>query len=123
MSFDPSMDGAYRAGIKPAIEECGFTAICLKDLVPNEGITDRIMSEIRLSQFVVADFTGQRGGVYFEAGFARGLGREVIWACREDELDKVHFDIKHFGHVVWKTPADLRAKLAESIRANVIPKR
>ncbi len=80
----------------------------MKDFVTNEGITDRIMSEIRLAQFVVADFTGQRGGVYFEAGFARGLGREVVWACREDELEKgVHFDIKHFGHVVWKTPTDL----------------
>jgi nucleoside 2-deoxyribosyltransferase len=94
----------------------------MKEIATNEGITDRILSEIRLAQFVVADFTGQRGGVYFEAGFARGLGREVIWMCREDELKLVHFDVKHLGHVVWATPADLRTKLAESIRANIIPK-
>ena len=123
MSFDPSLESVYRLGIKPAIGECGFSVVCMREIATNEGITDRIMSEIRLAQFVVADFTGQRGGVYFEAGFARGLGREVIWACREDELGLVHFDIKHFGHVVWKTPDDLRAKLAESIRANIIPKR
>lgn len=123
MSFDPSLDSAYDVGFRPAIVECGFSPVCMKEIATNEGITDRIMSEIRLAQFVVADFTGQRGGVYFEAGFARGLGREVIWACREDELGLVHFDTKHFGHVVWKTPDDLRAKLAQSIRANIIPKR
>jgi hypothetical protein len=123
MSFDSSLNDAYTLGMKPAIEDLNFKAVCMKEIATNEGITNRILSEIRLAQFVVADFTGQRGGVYFEAGFARGLGREVIWSCRKDELDLVHFDIKHFGHVVWETPADLRTKLAESIRANIIPKR
>jgi hypothetical protein len=123
MSFDPSLDEAYSLGIKPAVEDLTFKAVCMKEIATNEGITDRILSEIRLAEFVVADFTGQRGGVYFEAGFARGLGREVIWSCRKDELNLVHFAIKHFGHVVWETPADLRTKLAESIRANIIPKR
>jgi hypothetical protein len=69
------------------------------------------------------DFTGQRGGVYVEAGFARGLGREVIWSCRKEELHLVHFDIKHFGHVVRSDPPEVRAKLADSIRANIIPKK
>ena len=32
------------------------------------------MAEIRRSRFVVADYTGQVNGVYFEAGFALGLG-------------------------------------------------
>lgn len=123
MSFDPSLDGAWQLGIKPAILDCGFTPVCMKEIATNEGITDRILSEIRLAQFVVADFTGQRGGVYFEAGFARGLGRDVIWTCRNDELDLLHFDTKHLGHVVSEEVKDLRAKLAESIRANIIPKR
>ena len=123
MSFHPSLDSAYEVGIKPAILECGFKPICMKEITTNEGITDRIMSEIRLAQFVVADFTGQRGGVYFEAGFARGLGRDVIWACRKDESELVHFDIKHLGRILWETPEQLREKLADSIRANIIPKR
>jgi hypothetical protein len=32
------------------------------------------MAEIQKSRFVVADYTGQRNGVYFEVGFAVGLG-------------------------------------------------
>jgi nucleoside 2-deoxyribosyltransferase len=92
----------------------------MKNVSTNDGITDRILAEIRRAEFVVADFTGQRGGVYFEAGFARGLGRPVIWCVQKDELNMVHFDIKHFGHVVWESPADFRQKLTDSILANVI---
>jgi hypothetical protein len=51
----------------------------------------------------VADFTGERGGVYFEAGFALGLGRQVIWTVREDVLDKVHFDNRQYNFIVWKS--------------------
>jgi hypothetical protein len=123
MSFDPSLDEAYRFGIGPGIHDCGFDPVCMKDIVTNEGITDRILAEIRLAQFLVADFTGQRHGVYFEAGFAKGLGREVIWTCREDDKERLHFDTKHLGHVLWTDPQDLRTKLAASIRANIIPKR
>jgi hypothetical protein len=121
MSFAKWLDDAYALGIKPAIEDCGFKAICMKEVATNEGITDRILSEIRRAEFVVADFTGQRRGVYFEAGFARGLGRPVIGTCRRNAVSKLHFDIKHLGHVLWDAPTDLRTSLAESIRANIIP--
>jgi len=33
---------------------------------------------------MICDLTGYRGGVYFEAGFAYGLGLEVIYTCRKD---------------------------------------
>lgn len=123
MSFDASLDEAYELGIKPALIGCGFEVICMKEIPTNEGITDRILAEIRLAQFVVADVTGQRGGVYFEGGFAKGLGRKVIWCCRRDDLPQVHFDIRHFGHVLWETVEDLKDKLTASIRANIIPER
>ena len=38
---------------------------------------------------------GARGGVYFEAGFALGLGKTVFLTCREDRTKAVHFDIDH----------------------------
>lgn len=120
--LDDQMDEPYRNGIAPAVKECGYAPVWMKDISDNKGITDRILSEIRRAEFVVADFTGQRQSVYFEAGFARGLGREVIWCCRDRDVDKLHFDTKHLGHVVWKDAADLRQKLEASIRANIIKK-
>ena len=118
--LDDQMDEPYRNGIEPAIRACGYPPVWMKDIPENKGITDRILSEIRRAEFIVADFTGQRQSVYFEAGFARGLGREVIWCCRDTEVNELHFDTRHLGHVAWKDSADLREKLAASIRANII---
>lgn len=50
---------------------------------------------------MLADFTGHRGGVYFEAGFAKGLNLEVIWTCKEDDLVNLHFDIRQYNCIVW----------------------
>jgi hypothetical protein len=44
-----------------------------------------------------------RGGVYYEAGFAKGLGHEVIWTVREDHLDDVHFDTRQYNFLRWQT--------------------
>jgi len=123
MWFDPSMQDAYELGFKLGIQDKGFTPLRVDQTFTNKGITDEIKAGIRRAQFTVADFTGQRQSVYFEAGFALGLGREVIWCCRKDDLKNLHFDIKHLGHVVWDDPADLRQKMGQSIDANIIPKR
>jgi len=120
MWFDPSMDDAYEHAIKPAIEEdAGFKAIRI-DAVEHTGkIDDRIIAEIRESRFLVADFTGHRGGVYFEAGYAMGMGLPVIWTCKAAEITNAHFDTRQYNHIVWNDPAELREKLALRIRATV----
>jgi nucleoside 2-deoxyribosyltransferase len=74
-----------------------------------------MLAEIRLAQFVVADFTFQRGNVYSEAGFAMGLGRPVIWTCREDHFDQTQFDTQQYNHIVWKDAQDLQSKLRDRI--------
>jgi hypothetical protein len=87
-----------------------------------ENINDRMLSDIRRAQFLVADFTHHRNGVYFEAGFGFGLGKTVIWTCRTGDFmhDKVHFDTRPYNHIVWSSFEELRAKLANRIRA-VVP--
>ena len=115
MWFDPSLQDAWINGFDPGIRVAGFRPFRIDAYV--SGITDEIMAEIRRSRFVVADYTGQANGVYFEAGFALGLGLRVIPTCRADEIDKLHFDIKHLNALLWNTPADLAEGLNRRIRA------
>jgi hypothetical protein len=85
--------------IEPAIRLAGYDPLKI-DLKPhNEKIDDEIMASIRASRFVVADFTNNRGGVYYEAGFAHGLGLPVIFMCREG--DSLHFDIRQYNCIFW----------------------
>ncbi len=104
-------------GFDPGIRAAGFqpSRIDKKDYVG--GITDEIMAEIRRSRFVVADYTGQVNGVYFEAGFALGLGLRVIPTCRADEVPNLHFDIKHLNTLLWSPLAALPDGLNRRIRA------
>jgi len=119
MWFSDKLIGVFENGIKPAIETTGFQAVRVDALQHNDKIDDRIIAEIRESRFLVADFTGHRGGVYFEAGYAMGLGLPVIWLCREDDIGDAHFDTRQYNHIVWKESDDLREKLSLRIRATV----
>jgi hypothetical protein len=48
-----------------------------------------------------------------------GLGMPVIWTCREDDVDNLHFDTRQYNHIVWAEPADLKEKLALRIEATL----
>jgi len=123
MWFDPSMTEVYETGISPAVEtDCGFKAVRIDRMEHNHEVTDEIMAGIRRAEFIVADFTGDRGAVYYEAGFARGIGGAVIYCCKENEMAKVHFDTRIITHVTWKDSAELRKKLAERIQATILRK-
>ncbi|MGK2873247.1 MAG: hypothetical protein ACSLFL_13495 [Alphaproteobacteria bacterium] len=121
MWFDDSMIEAYEKGIGPGIEDAGYSPLPINRKEHINKIDDEIIAEIRRSRFVVADFThgdtGPRGGVYYEAGFALGLGIPVFFTCRKDILDKIHFDTRQYNHILWETHAELRKALADKISA------
>jgi hypothetical protein len=117
MWFDPSLNEVWTNGFDPGIRAAGFQPFRIDNKDYVGGISDEIMAEIRRSRFVVAAYTGHRGGVYFEAGFAIGLGLTVIPTCRDDESSELHFDIKHLNTLLWQTPAELADKLNKRIRA------
>jgi hypothetical protein len=119
MRFSDELRNVYAEGIQPALHSTGFRSIRL-DLIEHNGkIDDRIIADIRKSLLVIADFTGQGQNVYFEAGLALGLGRHVIWTCRESDFDQVHFDTRQYNHVVWSDAADLKTRLQNRIEATI----
>ena len=125
MWFDPSTNDAWENGIKKGVENSGYMPVRIDKAEFNDRIDDEIIAEIRRSRFLVADFTqdqdGARGGVYYEAGFAHGLGLPVIFTCRKDVIDKglIHFDTRQYNHIVWETPEELRKRLTERIGATI----
>ena len=117
MWFKDDLRDAWTNGFDPGIRAAGFHPVRIDDKDYVGGITDEIMAEIKRSRFVVADYTGQRSNVYFEAGFALGLGLTVIQTCRADEATDLHFDIRHLNTLVWKSHAELARGLEKRIRA------
>jgi nucleoside 2-deoxyribosyltransferase len=103
---------------RPAVAATGFTLRVLTD-EPRAGlIDDRLRVEIRRSRFLIADITHSNLGAYWEAGFAEGLGKPVIYTCKGEAFAKgaSHFDTNHHLTVMWdddfqRTAEDLKATI------------
>lgn len=104
-----------REGISRGITNSGNKAYYLDLDTHNENIFNKMMHEIIGCKFLVADFTSQNAGVYYEAGYAKALGKTVIYTCKESDFKDVHFDIKQTQFVVWKNVDDLSEKLLSQI--------
>lgn len=118
MAFDESTEQT-RAAIKRAVRQSGFevTIIDEEHINSNQTIPDAILTGIKKSKFCVADFTMHKNGVYFESGYALGLGKPVIYVCSRDEFEKAHFDIKQLQHIIYNDSAQLERLLIDKIEA------
>lgn len=117
MWFADEMEAARREGFETGIRNAGYKPHRVDDAQHIDKIDDRIIAEIRRSKFLVADLTGHRGGVYYEAGFALGLGKPVFYTCRQDHKDDIHFDIRQFNCIIWSDPQELAVTLQARIEA------
>jgi len=123
MWFNEAVDPAFENAIEVAVKSSGYSAYRDdRDRSHSDQITNKILAEIKNSKFLIADFThgkdGARGGVYFEAGYAMGLGIPVIWTIRNDDTSKMHFDTNHYPHIFWETEEQLRDELEAAIIAH-----
>jgi hypothetical protein len=117
MSFGLENRNEIQDAISNACRACGYEATTVDREQYLGGITDKIISLIKSSKFVISDFTENKTGVYYEAGYAEGLGRKVIFTVNENHVDKLHFDTKHLVHLVWNSPEDLESKLTDKIKS------
>ena len=101
MWFHESVKDA-RIAIENGIGGAGYKSFRVDQKEHNNDITDEIIAGIRGSKFLVADLTGHRNGVYYEAGFAKGLGLEVVWLCRKSDEKERHFDIRQLNCIFWE---------------------
>lgn len=117
MWFDDKINNLYKDALKPAIEAAGYAPLRIDEQHGEERIDHRIEVQIKQSRFLVADLTKHRGGVYFEAGFARALGKPVFFTCHKNDFDERHFDIQQFFCLDWDWDSlgTLKEKLSGAI--------
>ena len=116
---DADLDVLLETVLKPSANQAGFELFRLDD-VPRAGlIDDRLRVEIQASDFLVADLTHDNLGAYWEAGYAEGLGKPVIYMCEKIKFEsqKTHFDTNHHLTIVWDKAAPHLA--GESLKATV----
>ena len=117
MWFNKDVTKDYRKAVEAAVNYCGYKPVIIDQEQYNGFVMDQVTFLIRQARFVIADFTsraeidengkiknGVRGGVYWEAGMAYGLGKPVIHTCEDNEEAKarIHFDVDQYNTICWK---------------------
>lgn len=120
---DAELDNFLKDVIKPAVDQLGYRLEDMRDAA-RAGIIDNVMrARIRDAAFVLVDLTHANLGAYWEAGYAEGLGKTVLYLCKRDVFDNksTHFDTNHCTTVMWDTSTpeafadDLLATLRRSL--------
>ncbi len=124
MMFSADMTSIYENGYKPVIQSLNYAAMRIDEKDYTGSIIDEIKSEITDSVALIADLTGNRGGVYYEAGIAKGLQLcnhpiKLVLACKQDYFDKekVHFDVSGDKILLYNNESDLKTKLTKLLQS------
>ena len=121
---DPALDVFVENTVKPFVkEDTGYDLVDMRD-VATAGLIDNIMRvRIRDAAFVIADLTHDNRGAYWEAGYAEGLGKPVIYICERAKFknNRTHFDTNHCTTVLWskEEPEKFRQKLVATLRRSL----
>lgn len=120
-----------REAIRNGIINAGYSPEFIDEIIHNKQIVPEMFRLIRECRFLILDISDPNYGAYYEAGYALGLGKEVIICCSEEAFNKTlpeeekkyekylrpHFDIAQKQILVWDNYEDLTKKLEEWIKA------
>jgi hypothetical protein len=98
MPFHPSFAPVYEA-LKGAATACGLRCRRADDIWENPAVIQDVVSLIDKSRVVICDCTGRNPNVFYEAGIAHALGREVILITQNAE--DMPFDLRHLRYVPY----------------------
>lgn len=118
MMFSDKTNVFYELAYKPVIQSLNYSAMRIDEKEYTGSIIGEIQNEITDSIALIADLTGNRGGVYYEAGMARGLQLcnhpiKLILTCEQSffNSERVHFDVSGDNILLYNSVDDLKNKL------------
>lgn len=122
-----NLNNVVEVCFRPAVAEAGFELRRLDDPEHQRAglIDDRLRIEIKAARFLISDLTHENSGSYWEAGYAEGLGKPVIYTCEKTVFESrdggTHFDTNHHLHILWTedTLDEVAKNLKACIRATI----
>lgn len=116
MPFAAGFNAVFDA-IRDAAEGAGLRCRRADDIWENASIIQDVVSLIDRSRIVICDCSGRNPNVFYEAGIAHTLGREVILIAQSDQ--DIPFDLRHLRYVRYLDNDQGRAELSATLHARM----
>lgn len=116
MPFAKRFTEIYRLGIKEPMEQMGFRCNRVDEIQFTGNIIDHVYFRIENATIIIADMTGMNPNVFYEVGYAHGLGKNVILLTQK--IEDIPFDLRAKKHIIYgRSILKLRNELTETVRS------
>lgn len=116
MPFQPDFDDVYQA-LKNLCQNMNLECKKADDIWEDSTVIQDIFSLIYRSKIVICDFSQKNPNVFYEAGIAHALGREVIPIVQNTE--DIPFDLRHHRYIQYLNNDEGRQRLVAAIKGRI----
>ena len=110
------VDAVYDSCVYPTLKKLSIRPLRVDRVEHNDDIDNKIIDLLEEADLTIADLTYARPSVYYEAGYAAGRGKPVVYIARGDHfrardddpegLLRVHFDLQMKNIIPWSKAND-----------------
>jgi hypothetical protein len=118
MQFTDEYNSLYSEVIQPTCESFGYRVVRADDFYNSGLIIDDITRSIQESTIVIADVTPNNPNVYYEVGFAHGIGKPTI-LLSDRKREKLPFDISGFRTLFYDNTIGGKSAVEERLKKHL----
>lgn len=116
MPFSAEFDEVY-ATLQRATSAVGLRSMRADDFWEHHAVIQDIVNLIARARIVICDCSGRNPNVFYEAGIAHALGKEVMLITQSD--DDVPFNLHHLRYVRYLNNKEGRVSLSEAVQSRI----
>jgi hypothetical protein len=98
----PKLNEMYSENVKKYLKHCDLEIDVFRadDFTGTDVVADTILEQIRRAEFIICEITNCNKNVFFEIGYAKGIGKDIIFLLEKNKPAKF-FDVNHIRRIEY----------------------
>jgi len=116
MPFASEFDNVYKA-LQATSKKLALRCLRADDIWEHDAVIQDVVSLIHRSKIVICDCTGRNPNVFYEAGIAHTLGKDVILIAQNQ--NDIPFDLRHLRYLTYLNNNEGREQLKDKLSERI----